>query len=62
MRRITMVIYAWLYAVINRMCTNSGFLLNIIAVVKAMQPKMSAGYDNISMETIKLVITYIADC
>ena len=34
----------------------------IIGVVKAMQPKMSAGYDNISMETIKLVITYIADC
>jgi len=33
----------------------------IIGVVKAMQPKMSAGYDNISMETIKLVITYIAE-
>ena len=32
----------------------------IIDVVKAMQPKKSAGYDNISTETIKLVIPHIA--
>jgi len=33
----------------------------ITRVVMLMQPKTSAGYDNISVETIKSVITYIAE-
>ena len=37
------------------------FADEIIRVVMIMQPKTSAGYDNISMKTIKSVITYIAE-